>query len=64
MPEHYTKETVSASFWCKKCGKETLHRVDKGRRGPCYTCMAALEAEHKKPKPVPREQQGELFDGK
>lgn len=64
MPEHYTKNTVSATCWCKKCGKNTLHRVDDGRRGPCYNCMAALEAEHQKPKPEPPARQEELFDGK
>ncbi|HEX5236135.1 MAG TPA: hypothetical protein VFW25_12490 [Silvibacterium sp.] len=32
-PEHYTKNTVSASYWCAKCGKPTLHRVDSGRAG-------------------------------
>lgn len=42
MPHHFTKNTVSASFWCNKCGKETLHRIDGNRRGPCYTCMEAV----------------------
>lgn len=41
MPHHFTKNTISASFWCNKCGKETEHRVDNGRRGPCIPCMEA-----------------------
>jgi hypothetical protein len=40
MPEHYTKNTVSASFYCPKCGRETEHRIDGGRRGPCLVCLA------------------------
>lgn len=43
MPEHFTKGTVAASFWCKKCAKPTMHRVDTGRRGPCLVCLANLE---------------------
>jgi hypothetical protein len=48
VPEHYTKETVSATCYCRKCGRETLHRVDGGRRGSCRVCMDKLEEEHKK----------------
>jgi hypothetical protein len=44
-PEHFTKNTISANFWCNKCAKPTLHRVDDRRRGPCLACMAKLEAE-------------------
>jgi hypothetical protein len=32
---HYTKATVSAQVWCNVCGRETEHRIDNGRRGPC-----------------------------
>lgn len=39
MTEHYTKNTVSVSAWCPKCRKETMHRVDAGRRGPCQACI-------------------------
>lgn len=51
MPEHYTKATVSATFWCAKCGKPTLHRVDAGRRGPCLDCLERPRAE-KRPHPA------------
>ena len=61
MPEHYTKNTVQVSVWCKACSKFTPHRVDGGRRGPCLTCMAkegsVPVAKLAKPQPV----QGKLF---
>ena len=31
MPHHFTKNTVEASFWCKKCGKDTPHEIWDGR---------------------------------
>ena len=58
MPEHYTRNTVAASFWCNKCGKETMHRIDGTRRGPCLDCMKKLE---EAPKREPPAQQGGLF---
>jgi hypothetical protein len=45
MPEHYTKNTVSATFWCKPCGKPTEHLVQGGKRGACKVCLAKLDAE-------------------
>jgi len=45
MKEHYTKNTVEVSAWCKKCEKLTMHRVDRdtqqGRLGPCLECVPA-----------------------
>jgi hypothetical protein len=35
MGEHYTKNTLECTAWCAKCQKNTQHRVDDGRRGPC-----------------------------
>ena len=35
MSEHYTKNTLEATAWCAKCQKQTQHRVDGGRLGPC-----------------------------
>lgn len=46
MPEHYTKTTVEASFWCSKCSKNTPHHVSDGRRGACKICLQKLEDEH------------------
>ncbi len=42
MPEHFTKATVEATFWCAKCGKPTPHTVVDGRRGACLTELARL----------------------
>jgi hypothetical protein len=46
MTHHFTKNTVQAPFHCGKCGKETAHRIDGGRKGPCLECMTRLEKEH------------------
>lgn len=46
MSEHYTRNTVSASAWCSKCAKQTPHRIDDRRKGPCLVCIAKLEIEH------------------
>jgi len=65
MSEHYTRNTATATDWCAKCGRNTEHRVDAGRKGPC------IDPGH--PAPVPRAQipklelppeskQGKLFD--
>jgi len=35
MPEHYTKNTLSVSRFCKTCNRMTMFRVDNGRLGPC-----------------------------
>jgi len=35
MPEHYTKNTLECTAWCARCQRDTQHRVDSGRRGPC-----------------------------
>lgn len=35
MGEHYTKNVIADTSFCKKCGRPTLHRVDGGRLGPC-----------------------------
>lgn len=60
-PEHFLKSIVEATYWCSKCGKPTRHRVDGGRRGPCFDCMAKLELEAKKPKHAPPAKQEEMF---
>jgi len=44
--EHYTRRTVSAASWCGKCQKNTQHRVDDRRLGPCLECVAKLDATH------------------
>jgi len=61
MTEHFTRNTVSASFYCGKCGKPTAHRIDSGRKGPCLECIARLEQEHAKAVKPEEEKQQELF---
>jgi hypothetical protein len=46
MTEHFTRNTVSAAFWCSKCQKFTQHRIDDHRKGPCLECIARLEKLH------------------
>lgn len=35
VAEHYTRNTLECTAWCGKCQRNTQHRVDGGRRGPC-----------------------------
>jgi len=35
MPEHYTRNTEQCTAYCRVCKRDTQHRVDDGRRGPC-----------------------------
>jgi hypothetical protein len=46
MSEHFSRNTISAEFWCGKCQKHTQHRIDDRRKGPCLDCIARLEAQH------------------
>jgi hypothetical protein len=43
MGEHYTRNTLEATCWCKPCGGMTQHRIDEGRRGPCLECIRKRE---------------------
>ena len=66
MTEHFTRATVSASFYCPKCGKRTQHRIDDCRKGPCLECIArlnkvALERVQENAKKPAASTQGELF---
>lgn len=61
MPEHFTRNTVSATYWCSKCGKATMHRVDDRRRGPCMVCMEQSPQSMAPAKALPA-QQDSLFD--
>lgn len=68
MTQHFTRNTVSASFYCGKCGLFTQHRIDGGRKGPCLRCIKRMEEQHAAaPKPGGDDQrikrQRGLFDG-
>lgn len=43
MTEHFTRNTVSAEFYCSWCGKRTQHRIDGVRKGPCLECVEKVE---------------------
>jgi hypothetical protein len=58
VTQHFTRLTVSAAFYCGKCGHTTQHRIDKGRKGPCLECIAGLNKLHEQaPKPEAEKQQ-------
>lgn len=54
MTEHFTRSTVSASFWCSKCKTYTLHRIDDRRKGPCLKCCTRLDKQHADKPKVPK----------
>jgi hypothetical protein len=66
MPQHYTRATTEVSVYCNRCRKETMHRVDDRKRGPCLECLARLEnladERKRKPDPKPQPKQGGLFE--
>lgn len=62
MAEHYTKNTVQASAYCRPCGKFTMHRVDGGRVSACLTCIANLEHAQAQPA-APEQAQMSMFGG-
>lgn len=47
MTQHFTRATVEASAWCKKCGKPTMHRIDDRKVGPCLVCLERLAKQEK-----------------
>jgi hypothetical protein len=49
MTQHYTKNTIEASAWCKICVKPTPHAVNDGRIGSCLTCITRLNLQHDLP---------------
>ena len=62
MPEHFTLNTVSAAFFCNKCGKMTQHRIDHRRKGPCPKCIAKLNSQYETRKAKTEQpSQGDLF---
>jgi hypothetical protein len=57
---HLSRNTVSAFYWCNKCSKQTEHRVDGGKKGPCLACLEKRGAPKTKPQ-QPAEVQERLF---
>jgi hypothetical protein len=46
MSQHYTRNTVSASAYCRICERNTQHQVHDRRIGPCMACMDRAQMEH------------------
>lgn len=61
MMEHFTRNTIEASAWCPKCGKNTQHRVDGVKLGPCIDCLTKAMATRPTAKPADRYPQAEMF---
>jgi hypothetical protein len=62
MAQHFTRNTVAAQAWCLKCNKQTMHRIDDRRIGPCMECIAELERKHDAGKKESvKETQADLF---
>jgi len=40
--QHYPGNCVEISAWCQSCYKDTPHRVDAPKLGPCLTCLEKL----------------------
>jgi hypothetical protein len=58
VAEHYTKNTVEVSKYCKKCTAFTMHLVMGGKVGPCEACLKRLKDA---PKIAPAAKQDSLF---
>ena len=58
---HYQKNVVEASLFCNVCGKDTPHRIDDGRRGPCLNPTHGRQPKLIDTTPPPAEQTS-MFD--
>lgn len=56
MTQHYPKGTVEVSAWCKRCHKDTMHKVYDGHVQSCLVCLEVSEtkkpAKQRPPAPV------------
>jgi ribosomal protein L44E len=46
--QHYTRATVSAPRFCRKCNKTTQHRIEDRKLGACLECIDRQEDEYRK----------------
>jgi formylmethanofuran dehydrogenase subunit E len=59
MKHFFTKSTVEASIYCKKCGKDIMWAVNRGRPSYCTACYnKGAPPKEKAPEPA---QSGDLF---
>jgi hypothetical protein len=60
--QHCTRNTVETSEWCRKCGRNAMHRVDGVKLGACTVCLAKLDVERAAREAAPKPaRQGELW---
>jgi ribosomal protein L44E len=62
MTQHFTRSTVSASFYCGYCKKTTQHRIDSGQKGPCLECIDRLNKLHDAAPPKVEEKQKSFWE--
>lgn len=59
MAHHFTKNTLSTTKWCNRCGRNTQWLVSDGRLG---RCKEEHPLKHLKTKSAAASTQGSLFD--
>ena len=53
MTQHFTRATIAADGWCKRCWRMTPHRIDDRRLGPCLVCLSKpVEPQKTRPEPT------------
>lgn len=60
MRHFFSKDTVEAMIWCKKCARDTPHAVMGGLPAYCKVCQAK-PLEESRPQDHPVERSGDLF---
>jgi ribosomal protein L44E len=64
MTQHYQRNTTEVMAFCPTCGRNTMHRVDSGRRGPCledHRQGMSVKQQKQKEKQEADKDQGKLF---
>lgn len=64
MPEHHPKNVTGVLRWCRVCRKNTMHRVDFKREGPCTEHQASgmSKEQEKRKKRKEEAEQNPTFD--
>lgn len=63
MPEHYSKNVIEVSYWCRVCHRTTMHYVWNGRLGDCkqHVGRKKIAEEKAQMEKEIKKKQGELF---
>lgn len=61
MRHFFSKETVEATIWCKRCGRDTAHAVMGCLPAYCKVCQSR-PVEEVKPQNPPAPRSGNLFE--